>query len=225
MTDHPDDRPPKWETILMTDHPSERQSWWQTTQVTDHPDDKPPWWQTTQVTDHPNDKPPSDRPLWWQTTPVTLSWWQTTLMTDHPNDRQYWWQTTPVTDYPDDRSDKYHLENYMYTCALTQGNIHIIICMHQSPIIHSNTHYSTVKNSILWVSPHPHPSLAWFSPAHPPPFPPHSIHILLLHSLSYSQTPHLLSFYWILLQCLGKQGFHAHKSLIKDLSWWQKSDF
>ena len=57
MTDHPDDRPPWWQTTL------DRPPWWQTalmpdrsddrlSLMADHPDDRPPWWQTTIMKGH-----------------------------------------------------------------------------------------------------------------------------------------------------------------------------
>ena len=88
MKDHPDERPPWWETTLLRDHPDERLSWWKIILITDHPDERAPWWESTLMRDHPDERPP---------------WWQTTLMKDHPGERSPWWQITLMRDHPDDR--------------------------------------------------------------------------------------------------------------------------
>ena len=77
MKDHPDDRPPWWQTTLMKDHLDVRPPWWKTTLMSDHPDERPPWCQTTPMRDHPDDRHPNEKPPCWQTT----------LMIDHPDER------------------------------------------------------------------------------------------------------------------------------------------
>ena len=95
MADHPDDRPPWWQTpwwqtpcwqtILMRDHPDDK-----------HPDNRPPWWETTLMTDHPDERSPlkTDHPV-ERPSPLDKHPDETTLTTN-TDERPSWRGITPL---------------------------------------------------------------------------------------------------------------------------------
>ena len=120
--DHPDERPPQWETILnkdsrsilIRDHLDERPLHWETTLnkdsknilIREHPEERPPQWETTLNKDSKSIlfwDHPDERPLQWERgcpdeRPLQ---WETTLnkdsksilIRDHPSERPPWTET------------------------------------------------------------------------------------------------------------------------------------